>query len=308
MTELVAKRRLTDIKFEHDGAHVALVGKHQGGPANGVTTLVYKAVDVSDELVQKASEVVVTLSFTEFLRKFFNMYWDDAEVLAKVLGYGEEEEEEDDEEEDDGPKSYIDSRVAAISLMKSVYAASDMQAALAALTPEESLSLLQAQEVLEKAMSSAVPEGDETLTSTTTEENVSMDTIEKALHEELVAKAVGEAQEVLKAELSAQAEVLKAVESELAVFKAAAEAQRIEVRKSALKGAGIADEEVEELFKAVGALEDEAFQAIVKQFAAKAALADQSDLFKETGVAGVGEQDPAEVDGTAAILKAKYHK
>lgn len=35
MTDL--KRRLTNIKFEHEGAHVALVGKHQGGPANGVT-------------------------------------------------------------------------------------------------------------------------------------------------------------------------------------------------------------------------------------------------------------------------------
>ena len=301
MTDSTAKRRLTDIKFEHDGAHVALVGKHQGGPANGVTTLVYKAVDVSDELVEKASEVVVTLSFAEFLRKFFNMYWDDAEVLAKVLGYGE------DEDEDEGPKSYIDSRVSAISLMKSVYAAPSLQTALSALTPEESLTLLQAQEVLEKAMSSAVPEGDVTITSDINEE-IPMDTIEKALHEELVAKAVGEAQEILKAELSAQAEVLKAVESELAVFKAAAEAQRVEVRKSALKGAGVADAEIEELFKAVGSLEEEAFQAIVKQFAAKAALADQSDLFKETGVAGVGEQDPAKVDGTAAILKAKYQK
>lgn len=302
MTELVAKRRLTDIKFEHDGAHVALVGKHQGGPANGVTTLVYKAVDVSEELVQKASEVVVSLSFSEFLRKFFNMYWDDAEVLAKVLGYDSEVNA------DDSYHSYMTKRVDAITLMKSVYAAVDMNAALSTLSPEQSVALLEAQEVLEKAMSSAVPEGDETLTSTSTEETVSMDTIEKALHEELLAKAVGDAQEVLKAELTAQADVLKAAQDELAVFKAAADAQRVEVRKAALKGAGVADDEVETLFKAVGALEDEAFQAVVKQLAAKAALADQSDLFKETGVAGVGEQDPAKVDGTAAILKAKYLK
>lgn len=301
MTELAAKRRLTDIKFEHEGAHVALVGKHQGGPANGVTTLVYKAVDVSDELVQKASEVVVTLSFSEFLRKFFNMYWDDAEVLAKVLGY------ESEAEEDESHHSYLTKRVEAITLMKSVYAAVDMNAALSALSPEQSVALLEAQAVLEKAMSSAVPEGDVTLTSHINEE-ISMDTIEKALHEELLAKAVGEAQEVLKAELAAQADVLKAAQDELAVFKAAADAQRVEVRKAALKGAGVADDEVEALFKAVGALEDEAFQAVVKQLAAKAALADQSELFKETGVAGVGEQDPAKVDGTAAILKAKYLK
>lgn len=46
MTDI--KRRLTDIKFEHEGAHVALVGKHQGGPANGITTLVFKATDHID--------------------------------------------------------------------------------------------------------------------------------------------------------------------------------------------------------------------------------------------------------------------
>jgi hypothetical protein len=38
-----AKRRLTNITFEHLGAHVALVSVAQGGPANGVTTLITKA-------------------------------------------------------------------------------------------------------------------------------------------------------------------------------------------------------------------------------------------------------------------------
>ena len=76
-----AKRRLTDIKFEHAGAHVALVGTHQGGPANGVTTLVYKSLNIPEELIEKAGQVVVTLEFEDFLRKFFGMYWEDAEVL-----------------------------------------------------------------------------------------------------------------------------------------------------------------------------------------------------------------------------------
>lgn len=43
-----AKRRLTDIDFDFEGAHVALVGKHQGGPANGVTTLITKATNHID--------------------------------------------------------------------------------------------------------------------------------------------------------------------------------------------------------------------------------------------------------------------
>lgn len=52
-----AKRRLTDISFEHEGAHVALVSIHQGGPANGVTTLITKATDnIDPEEVRKALE------------------------------------------------------------------------------------------------------------------------------------------------------------------------------------------------------------------------------------------------------------
>lgn len=50
-----AKRRLTDISFDHEGAHVALVGKFQGGPANGMTTLITKATDdISEEALDKA--------------------------------------------------------------------------------------------------------------------------------------------------------------------------------------------------------------------------------------------------------------
>ena len=50
-----AKRRLTDISFEHEGAHVALVSIHQGGPANGVTTLITKATNnIGSEELEKA--------------------------------------------------------------------------------------------------------------------------------------------------------------------------------------------------------------------------------------------------------------
>lgn len=54
---MTAKRRLTDIVFNHEGAHVALVGKHQGGAANGYTTLVTKATDhLNEEQVKAALE------------------------------------------------------------------------------------------------------------------------------------------------------------------------------------------------------------------------------------------------------------
>lgn len=301
MTDL--KRRLTNIKFEHEGAHVALVGKHQGGPANGVTTLVYKALDVPEELVQKAAEVTVSLSFHDFLRKFFGMYWEDAEVLARALGY----EGAPDYDPDMTHKEYIDKKVEAISVLKSVYKAQDVDSALKALSPEETLEVLQTQELLEKAMSSAVPEGDLTSPSLINHED-NMDKIEKALHEELLTKAVADAEAVLKAQLTEQVDLVKSLQEEVEGFRAEKAELVVKARKESLKDAGATDEEVEELFKAVGSLSDDGFAVIVKQLAAKTALADNADVFKEAGVSGAGEQDPEEIDHTAAILKAKYLK
>lgn len=300
-----ATRKLTDIRFEHEGAHVALVGKHQGGPANGVTTLVYKSLDnITDELVQKAGEVTVTLSFEEFLRKFFGMYWEDSKILAMALGYGSDED--DDESEEDEPKSYkdyLDEKVSAISIMKNVYKAVDMRKALSELPPEDTLALMQAQELLEKAMSSALPEGDLTIPSAKQEDTMS--TIEKALHEELVTKAVQEAEEVLKAQLNSQAEILKALQEEVETFKAAKAEAQAQARKAAL-AAVVAGERVEALFKSTAVLADEDFEEVVATLKAARVAEEQSALFKEAGVAGAGEPDPAVQDQTAAILKAKY--
>lgn len=296
----IAKRRLTDIKFEHDGAHVALVGKHQGGPANGVTTLITKATNnITQEQIEKASTVSVTMQFPEFLRKFFGMYWDDAEVLSAVMGYGRTEYPDSTE------KDYIDSRVDSIDIMKSVYRAQDVEKALAALTPDQHLALMADQEMLEKAFA-ALPE------QPTKQEETQMETILKAAHEEAVASAVAvekaagvlAVSEIQKA-LVAQEEVLKAVQAEVAVFKAAEVARVQEVRKSAL-AAVLPTDQVESVLKALEAVADEAFQAVVAGYAVQKAAVDNSDLMVETGVNGTGTADVVEVDRTAEILKAKY--
>lgn len=60
------------------------------------------------------------------------------------------------------------------------------------------------------------------------------------------------------------------------------------------------------MFKATEVLSQEAFETVVKSLAVKAAQLEESELFKETGVPGQSEQDPVKMDGTAAILKAKY--
>lgn len=295
MTDL--KRRLTDIKFEHEGAHVALVGKHQGGPANGITTLVTKATNQIDQTqIDKATQVTVTLSFEEFLRKFFNMYWDDAEVLARALGYATEVDDED-------YKSWIDDRVDQITIMKSVYKAQDVEQALSELTPDQMLSLLQSQETLEKAMSAALPVGK---SITDLEETPMSESILKSAHEELVAKAVTAAVEPVQKALDEQSVVLKAAQAELEVFKAAAVEAVVKARTASLVEAGQTAESAEAIVKSLETLADEAFEVVLKGYQVQKAAEAANPLFKEQGVNGVGEPDPVKVDKVAEILKAKY--
>lgn len=64
----------------------------------------------------KKSKVVVTLTFEEYLRKFFNMWYDDAEVLAKLLGMEDEEEEVED---------WIEQRVKNVEILKAANASND---------------------------------------------------------------------------------------------------------------------------------------------------------------------------------------
>lgn len=287
-------RRLSEIKFEHEGAHVALVGKHQGGPANGITTLITKATNnITQEQVEKASSVVVEMQFPEFLRKFFGMYWDDAEVLSAAMGYGRTEYPDVNE------KDWIDQRVESINIMKSVYRAQDVEKALAALTPEQTLAILKDQEMLEKALE-VVPE------TKLPQEESQLETILKSAHEEFVTKAVSEAVAVVQKALDAQAEVLKAAEAKLELF-AVAEAEAVAKSRKEKLAAVVAADRVEELFKSLAPLDAEAFEAVVATFSVQKAAEAESDMFKVAGVSGDGDQKTGpEVDRTTEILKAKY--
>jgi len=163
-----AKRKLTDITFDHEGAHLALVSKDlNAGPANLQEYVLFaKSVEgFSDEILEKASQVTVTLPIEKFLEKFFGLWYDDAEILARAMGYtteamdyAEKEKLEEDavaaagieEEEDDySYEGYIQKRLNSFSIMKSMHESDTT--AMANLTGEQYLQLLQDQEQLEKA-------------------------------------------------------------------------------------------------------------------------------------------------------------
>lgn len=153
------KRKLSNITFEHDGAHLALVSKTQGGPANGhPKALVMKSTNnFSQEFIEKVQQVKVTLELPEFLRKFFNVYYEDAEVLARLMGYQEPDDDSESEDEvqsyDDYIEDYIQERLASFEIMKSLYDSKDITGSISKLQEQDYLSVLKDQEILEEIIS-----------------------------------------------------------------------------------------------------------------------------------------------------------
>ena len=144
-----AKRKLSELTFEHENAHVALVSKEQGHGANGHHyALVMKSSGFSQESVQKMQQIQVTMDLPDFLQKFFSLYYDDAEVLARLMGYVPEEVEDDDIY---GSEAYYAERLESFTIMKSLNEAEDKLKALSLLNETEYLALLNDQVKVEKA-------------------------------------------------------------------------------------------------------------------------------------------------------------
>lgn len=291
-----AKRRLTNISFDHEGAHVALVSKVQGGPANGQTTLITKAVsDITEEDVEKA-QVRVTLDFEEFLCRFFGMWYDDAEVLATFLGM---DSDEDEANETGSYQSYIEQKVSQFELLKSLKDGKS----LTALSPEEFISVKKAQEKFEPLLLAvgkiASNKNPDILKSKVGVQ--SLETIEKSLHEKILKEEIEKAVGAAKAEL--EAELTKANEK-IAEIEKAAEAKKMEARKARLSAVAN-PEKTEELLKSTAALDDAAFDTVAKSLEIAAKTAETTDLFKEQGA---DNGSTVVVNGTAAILKSKYNK
>lgn len=101
MTDII-KRKIHKFDFQNESSHVAIVDK----AANLQTVLTMKSVE---------PEVVVTLSMREFLQKFFSVYYEDARILAGVLGYSTE----DDWKEDETYDEYFQSKIDRVFLLKS---------------------------------------------------------------------------------------------------------------------------------------------------------------------------------------------
>jgi len=304
-----AKRRLSDIDFSKEGSHLALVHKVQGGAASGYTTLITKATDkYSEEFIQKASQIRVTLSLPDFLETFFHIWEDDAEIIAAMFGYQDTEDDENEydkesfwcwyrdkardmgvvdswgyptsEPTDEDKKMWIQDQLKGIEILKSATLAKGSADFISGLTEEQYLSLLQDQEFIEKSFVKKEMSNDNGGGKPEQNEANIADTKENTMTQETIEKAQYDAKEV---ELQKALEEIQKAKEEIEAFKAK-EKQAIEKAREAEIKEAVADEvEATKLFKAVKDLEDEAFKDVVGVVKALSAKLDDSDMFHEKG-------------------------
>ena len=322
MTDKVkAKRKLTDITFEHEGAHLALVHKAQGGAASGYKTLVMKSVDNrSPEFIEKASQVKVTLSLPDFLEKFFHVWGEDAELLATLFGY---EPSEDDSEEystqsfwswyrekamEHGAvdswgdpitrptsldrKEWVEDQLQGIEILKSATLSKGSADFINSLTEEQYLGLLKDQQFIEKSFKLQEVKKDldgESGGKPTKGANPKQTKASKADTQEkemtnVTQETIEKAQyDAKEVELQkALADIQKAKE-EIELFKAK-EKEAVEKAREAEVVAAVVDVDASaKLFKAVKDLDAEAFKDVVDVVKALTAKVDESEMFKEKG-------------------------
>jgi len=151
-----AKRKLSNIDFSREGAHIALCHKDQGVANKQDFALVLKSQNYSDEFIEKIQQVRVTMELPDFLSKFFYIWSEDAKVLAYMMGYVEPADtaEEEKLEAEDEFQEWISERMEAFEIIKAASEAKNISAFMATLKEDEYLSLLKDQEQLEKAIAS----------------------------------------------------------------------------------------------------------------------------------------------------------
>lgn len=304
-----AKRQLKGFDFEGEGAAIALVGPSVGGPANGIPTLIAKANNFSPEFIQKMQQIQVTYELPEFLRKVFGMYYEDAEILAKMLGY-EAPEVEPVAYDDDWYDNYLDEKLSAFTILKSLHDAENLPEALSKLTEQDYMDVLNDQVVIEKAMTELAPKAD---TSTQVEKQVeaSASKVTKTKKEKQMTQATDmvEKEKFVAVEKALEDQKV-ALEKALAQVKQYEDAQKAAVVKSKTDAvtAVIKDEaQAAVVIKAALALENQAdFDALIEVFKSMNAMIEKSALFQEQGVSAEAAEDKTGETKLMKALKAKH--
>ena len=309
-----ATSRLKGFDFSKEGSAVALVGPAVGGPANGKDGyLILKNLEgFSPETVKKAQQIQVTMELPEFLERFFGMYGSDSEVLARLMGYVKPEEDTS-EDDDDWWENYIEEKLSAFTVLKSLHEAKNLPEALSRLTEQDYLDVLQDQVEIEKALKAFDSKKSDTSTKV---ENTKVEaSASKQVKKNKEKQMTQETEMVEKAKF---VEIQKQFEDQkVALEKAMEQINKIEQEKKeaivksktdAVKAVVRDEKQAAVVVKAALALEDQAdFDALVEVFKSMNAVIEKSALFQEQGVSAEAEEAPKK-NGVLEIIKSQQAK
>ena len=309
-----ATSRLKGFDFSKEGSAVALVGPAVGGPANGKDGyLILKNLEgFSPETVKKAQQIQVTMELPEFLERFFGMYGSDSEVLARLMGYVKPEEDTSEDDED-WWENYIEEKLSAFTILKSLHEAKNLPDALSKLTEQDYLDVLTDQAEIEKVLKAFDSKKSDTSTDV---ENTKVEVSTSKVTKKNKGKQM--TQETEMVEKAKFVEIQKQFEDQkIALEKAMEQLGKIEQEKKeaivksktdAVKAVVKDEKQAAVVVKAALALEDQAdFDALVEVFKSMNDLLEKSGLFQEQGVSAEAAEDNKE-SKLAQVIKSKYAK
>ena len=308
------KRKLKNIDFSDDMSHIALVSKHQGGPANGADySLVLKNLNnPSPEFVQKMQAIQVTMTIPEFLSRFFMLWEEDVEFLSQLLGYVEPEDEIMEAKED--YDKWIEERFQSFSIIKSLHEAKSLPDALSKLTEQDYLDILADQAEIEKVLKALDKEskGSEADTSTNVENTkveASASKVTKNKGKQMATPEMVEKSKLIALQKSLDDQRV-ALEKALAQVKQYEDEKKEAIVKSktdAVKAVVKDEKQAAVVVKAALALEDQAdFDALVEVFKSMNDLLEKSGLFQEQGVSAEAAEDKPGETKLMKALKARH--
>lgn len=309
-------KKLSDITFEHDDAHIALVSKQQGGGAVGHNyAIVLKANKFSPEAIQKMQAVRVTLDVPTFLEKFFYVYGSNAEILARMMGWVKEEDDEQEDEYDweKEHQAYIEEKLASFEIMKSLKDGN--QTILAELDEKQYLRLLRDQALVEKAFRKMDREAKKSETAAATAAEGATEATNKSVDKGEVEpsqkqeKNMEQVEELQKALDNQKVELEKAL-AQIAEFEKAKKEALVKAKTDKIAEA-VQDEQLAAILVKAGLTldSDEDFNTYVGAVRTLSEKIEKSALFREEGVSAHQEQkEVKKTSGVAAILEKKYNK
>ena len=304
MTDVVKKRKLSEIDFSSEGAHIALVGPIVGGPANQQKTVLWKSTstdDITDQQVASELALIEKAKLNSQIRQELSdavksKFQDDDEWLyledfddSRVFFWRENSLYVANYSVDNNEQFIVEDT--ATSVEKEWFYVETGKVILSEVAKDK---LEDGEYVLvNKALNN--PE-----TNTRVEKALVAFTEKKEKMQEEIQKAVAAKDTeiaALQAELAKAQEIVKAAEAEKKANMLKAREAKVQ---EFLKDGAV------ELVKSTEALDEEAFEQVLKALGVQKAAVEESGLMDEMSNPNAAEVQ--QISKTAEIIKAKYAK